>query len=150
MFMNLLLGLSTMIVCLFLQSLLFTIAIRYYLRNDYLLNSPSLLSTLILMKGLMLILVLGNLAQVAVWALLFEVLGEFQAFSVAFYHSAVNFATLGYGDLVMSEKHRLLGPLEAINGVIMIGISTAALMAAFNDAMQKKFDDSGEVNKPTL
>ena len=80
---------------------------------------------------------LGNLAQVAIWALVFQWLGEFERFTDAFYHSAVNFATLGYGDIVMSDKHRLLGPLEAINGVLMIGVSTAALMAAFQDAMKK-------------
>jgi hypothetical protein len=49
----------------------------------------------------------------------------------------VNFATLGYGDIVMSAKHKLLGPLESVNGVLMIGVSTAALMAAFQDAMRK-------------
>ena len=58
-------------------------------------------------------------------------LGEFTNLHEAIYHSAVNFATLGYGDIVMSEKHRFLGPLEAINGVLMIGVSTAALTAVF-------------------
>ena len=52
-------------------------------------------------------------------------------------NSAVNFATLGYGDIVMSVEYRLLGPLEAINGVLMIGVSTAALMTPFQDAMHK-------------
>ena len=84
-----------------------------------------------------LILVIGNLAQVTLWALLFLALEEFQQFSEAFYHSAVNFATLGYGDVVMSAPHKLLGPLEAINGALMIGMSTAALMSAFQDALQK-------------
>ena len=64
-------------------------------------------------------------------------LGEFEQFSEAFYHSAVNFATLGYGDVVMSDEHKLLGPIEAINGVLMIGVSTAALMSAVQDAMKK-------------
>ena len=126
-----------MVLCLLLQSLLFILVIRYYSRNEYLLNSPSFLSSLIVINGVMLLLVIGNLAQVAIWALLFLILAEFQTFSEAFYHSAVNFATLGYGDFVMSDQHKLLGPLEAINGVLMIGISTAALMAAFQDAMKK-------------
>jgi hypothetical protein len=37
----------------------------------------------------------------------------------------------------MSDKHKLLGPLQAINGVLMIGLSTAALMAFFEDAIKK-------------
>ena len=64
---------------------------------------------------------LGNLAQLTIWAVVFWLLGEFDSFVAAVYHSAVNFATLGYGDLVMSEQNRFLGPLEAINGVLMVG-----------------------------
>ena len=135
--MHLLFGLLTMVVCLLLQSLLLAVVIRYYSRNEYLVNNPSFWSTLAVIKGVMLLLVVGNLAQMAIWALLFLLLGEFQAFGEAFYHSAVNFATLGYGDIVMSAKHRLLGPLVSVNGVLMIGVSTAALMAAFQDAVKK-------------
>ena len=137
MLMNLLLGLPTMLLCLLVQSLLLVMAIRYYYRNEYLLNSPSFWSSLVVIKSIMLLLVVSNLVQVAVWAMLFQMLGEFQQFSEAFYHSAVNFATLGYGDVVMSDEHKLLGPLEAINGVLMIGISTAAMLGAFQDAVKK-------------
>jgi hypothetical protein len=41
----------------------------------------------------------------------------------------VNFTSLGYGDIVMSRERRLLGPLEAANGVLMLGMSSATLMA---------------------
>ena len=135
--MNLLLGLITMALCLLLQSLIFVKAIAYYSHHDYLLNNPSFLSSLGVINGVMLLLVVGNMAQIAIWAMLFTLLGEFHGFDDAFYHSAVNFATLGYGDIVMSERHRLLGPLEAVNGVLMIGVSTAALTASFQDAIKK-------------
>lgn len=137
MLMNLLIGLSTMVLCLLLQSLLLIVVIRYYSRREYLVNNPSFWSSLVVIKGVMLLLVIGNLVQIAIWALLFLLLGEFQEFGEAFYHSAVNFATLGYGDIVMSAEHKLLGALEAVNGVLMIGVSTAALMAAFQDAVKK-------------
>jgi len=137
MLMNLLLGLMTMALCLLLQSLILVKAITYYTRHDYLVNSPSLWSSLMVVNSVMLLLVVGNLAQIAIWAVLFSWVGEFQRFGDAFYHSAVNFATLGYGDIVMSDRHRLLGPLESVNGVLMIGVSTAALMAAFQDSIRK-------------
>jgi hypothetical protein len=137
MLINFLLGLPTMVLCLVLQSLLFVAAIRYYSRHDYLVNSPSLGSSLVVVNSVMLLLVIGNLAQVAIWAVLLHLVGEFHQFGDAFYHSAVNFATLGYGDIVMSDEHKLLGPIEAINGVLMIGVSTAVLMAAFQDAIKK-------------
>jgi len=137
MLFDLVLGLPTMALCLLTQSLIFIKAIRYYSRKDYLVKNPSFAASLLVVNGVMLLLVLGNFMQIAIWALLFRLVGEFQAFDAAFYHSAVNFATLGYGDIVMSERHRLLGPIESVNGVLMIGISTAALTAAFRDAMEK-------------
>ena len=71
-----------------------------------------------------------------IWAALFLLLGEFDDFSAALYHSAVNFATLGYGDIVMSERWRLLGPLEAANGILMFGVSTAVMTAAVLDVVK--------------
>ena len=126
-----------MVLCPLFQSVLLGAAIHYYTRHRYLSNSPSYTASLIVINVVMLLLVVGNMAQIALWAPLFQVLGEFDRFRDAFYHSAVNFAALSYGDLVMSEKHRLLGPLESVNGVIMIGVSTAFLMTAFQDALKK-------------
>jgi len=45
--------------------------------------------------------VLAHAIEVAVWALLFIICGEFQQFGAAYYHSAVNYSTLGYGDMIM-------------------------------------------------
>jgi len=137
MLINLFFGLSTMVLCLLLQAFLLISAIRYYAQHSHLLNNPSLWPSLAVIKGVMLLLVVGNLAQVMIWGLLFLLLDEFGQFSEAFYHSAVNFSTLGYGDIVMSAEYRLLGPLESINGALMIGVSTAVLMAAFQDVMKR-------------
>ncbi len=77
---------------------------------------------------LIMILLTGHLAQMAVWALAFMAAGEFGTFAVAFYHSAVNYTTLGYGDIVMSPRWRLLGPQEAASGTLAFGWSTAAIV----------------------
>jgi hypothetical protein len=75
----------------------------------------------------LLVIVAAQLVQIAAWAALFLGCGEFDDFSTAFYHSAVNFTTLGYGDIVMSPSWKLLGPLEAVAGLLMFGVSTAVL-----------------------
>lgn len=67
--------------------------------------------------------------QIAMWAWVFMLCGEFSTFAAAFYHSAVNFTTLGYGDFVMSEQWRILGPLEALNGMILLGLTSAIIFA---------------------
>jgi hypothetical protein len=77
----------------------------------------------------MVAMMFGTLVQVILWGVLFVWLGEFTELYEAVYHSAVNFASLGYGDIVMQKQWKLLGPLEAINGVLMLGMSAAALMA---------------------
>ena len=64
-------------------------------------------------------------------------LGEFDDFHTALYHSGVNFVTLGYGDIVMSERWRLLGPLEGANGILMFGVSTAVMTAAIFDLLKR-------------
>ena len=135
---NILYGLVVMAICLILQSLLMVLAIRHYARHQALMQSGSIGAGLLVVGSVMMVLVVGNLAQLSIWAALFQILGEFDHFGEAVYHSAVNFSTLGYGDIVMSEKHRILGPMEAINGVLMIGVSTAALTAAFQDVIKRK------------
>lgn len=137
MLLNLLYGLPVMVICLLLQAVMVAQAVRYYSRRQPVAEQSSFWTTMALISGVLFILVVGNLAQVLIWALLYHFLGEFSQFSQAVYHSAVNFTTLGYGDIVMSEKHRLLGPLEALNGVLMIGVSSAAFLFAFQDALNK-------------
>jgi hypothetical protein len=126
-------GLPTMAVCLVLQALIIIVAARIYIWPGPARRAPTFASSLGVMTAVMILLVAGNLLQMAVWAIVFVMLGEFAEFSEAFYHSAVNFATLGYGDIVMSAGRRLLGPLEAINGGLMIGVTSAALITAFQD-----------------
>lgn len=139
MLTNFLLGLPTMVLCLMLQTVLLVIVIRYLYNHSDLLEVASLWSSLVVINGVMLLLVIGNLGQIAIWALMFQMLDEFDDFGTAFYHSAVNFGSLGYGDIVMTEEHKLLGALEAINGVLMIGVSTAALMTVFQSVTRKLF-----------
>ena len=80
----------------------------------------------------LLLLFTGHMVQMTIWAMLFVYLGEFNDFLTAFYHSTVNFASLGYGDIVMSERWRLLGALEASNGVLMFGLSAGTLLAVMS------------------
>ena len=84
---------------------------------------------------------LAHLVEMALWAVLFVICGEFPQFGTAFYHSAVNFTTLGYGDVVMTPAWRLLGPLEAANGVLMFGVSTAMIFAVIQRLVHARFTD---------
>jgi len=81
-----------------------------------------------LLLGLLTVFVTMSV-QVAIWAMLFMLVGEFGDFMTAFYHSMVNFASLGYGDIVMGERWRLPGAMEASAGVLMFGLSAGAMLS---------------------
>jgi hypothetical protein len=131
----LLTALPVILLCLLLQAIFVARCLRYYarFRQDQQ-HDESRWRDILLLS--MVMLLLGNFVQMAIWAALFLLLGEFGDFATALYHSAVNFATLGYGDLVMSERWRLLGPLEAANGILMFGVSTAVMTAAVIDVVK--------------
>ena len=134
---NMLIGLLAMISCLLIQAALVVVVIRFYVNHQDLVDSPSFSGTLGMITAVMVLLVIGNFVQIILWGVLFMYLGEFTELTTAVYHSAVNFATLGYGDIVMSEERRILGPMQSINGVLMVGVSTAVMMSALQDAMQR-------------
>ena len=83
----------------------------------------------------------AHLIEIALWAVLLIICGEFQEFGNAFYHSAVNYTTLGYGDLLLTPSWRLLGPLEAANGALMFGVSTAIIFAVIQRLLLTRFED---------
>jgi hypothetical protein len=83
----------------------------------------------------------AHLIEIALWAGLFIICGEFQEFGFAYYHSAVNYTTLGYGDVIMSPAWKLLGPLEAADGSLMFGVSTAMIFAVIVRLVQARFED---------
>ncbi|MGE9269646.1 MAG: ion channel [Verrucomicrobiales bacterium] len=106
------------------------------------LGARPLQDTLLMARVLLRVLTV-HLVQMALWATAFLTVGEFEDFQTAFYHSAVNFASLGYGDIIMSERWRLLGALEAATGMMMFGVSTALLFAIISKIIRNRLDQAG-------
>lgn len=126
----LLIGSLTLIVNLAIQVTALVLVIRALIRRlDREGPDPSFGTDILMMGNVMAVLFAGHLLQFAIWAGLFQAIGEFADFETAFYHSVVNFTSLGYGDIVMSEHWRLLGALEAANGVLMFGLTTGGMMS---------------------
>ena len=85
--------------------------------------------------------IVAHLVEIALWAALFVMCGEFKSLATAYYHSAVNYTTLGYGDLIMTSSWKLLGPLEAGDGALMFGVSTAMIFTIAQRLAHAKFSD---------
>lgn len=88
-----------------------------------------------------LLMLVGIALEVALWALVFELCGEFGDFGTALYYSAGSFTTVGSGSIVLSPGWRLLGPIEAIAGMLMFGISTAVIFAVIQRLIHALFGD---------
>jgi hypothetical protein len=80
----------------------------------------------------------AHLMEIAAWALVFVLCGEFSDLAAAFYHSAVNYTSLGYGDVVMSASWKLLAPLETAAALLMFGVSTAIVFAVIQQLLQER------------
>jgi Ion channel len=72
-------------------------------------------------------LMAAHLLEVAIWALAYSLAGATPQGTENLYFAFVNYTTLGYGDIVPVARWRLLGPLTAMNGVLLFGWSTAVI-----------------------
>jgi hypothetical protein len=80
---------------------------------------------------------MATLLESAAWAATYIYVGSIQQFEEALYFSLVTYSTLGYGDVTLDSSHRLLSAFEAANGVIMLGWSTAIVVAVIQKVYTK-------------
>jgi Ion channel len=72
-------------------------------------------------------LMVAHLVEVAIWSIAYSFVAAAPRDSDDLYFAFVNYTTLGYGDVIPVARWRLLGPLTAMNGVLLFGWSTAVI-----------------------
>lgn len=87
-----------------------------------------------LIGGVVLLMFFVIVVEISVWAATYLLAGAIEEVETALYFSTVTFTTLGYGDILLSEKWRLLAAFEAVTGIIMFGLTTALLIAVVQRA----------------
>ena len=75
------------------------------------------------------LLVAGHFAEVLVWAITYDLVGAAPPGTDLVYFAFGNYTTLGYGDVIPVDQWRLLSPITALNGIMLIGWSTALIFA---------------------
>jgi hypothetical protein len=143
MLVPLLLGLALVASNVVVETFTVTIVVLYIDRT----SSKHALGTKLLrdsavMAAAMVLMFVGHLVQIAIWAIAFKELGEFESFRTALYHATVNFTTLGYGDIVMGDRWRLLGAIEAGAGMLMFGVSTAMFFPVLSKIFHQRLQDT--------
>ena len=81
------------------------------------------------------VLMAAHIAEVFVWSLAYMVVGIAPRGTDFIYFAFVNYTTLGYGDVIPIERWQLLGPMTAMNGVLLFGWSTAVIFAVLRKTM---------------
>ena len=87
------------------------------------------------------LLILIHLFEIAVWALFFwweKCLPDAES---SFYFSGVTYATLGYGDILLPKEWRMFGPLEALTGSLMVGLSIAFFFVIVSKSVLQRTDE---------
>jgi hypothetical protein len=77
----------------------------------------------------------AHIAEVFVWSLAYMMVGAAPPGTDFIYFAFVNYTTLGYGDVTPIERWQLLGPMTAMNGVLLFGWSTAVIFAVLRKTM---------------
>ena len=88
-----------------------------------------------------------HIFEILLWAAFYRWLC-FPLWESAFYFSTSSYATVGYGDIVLPQMWRTLGPLESIIGVLMCGLSASFLFAIVSRLVDRETKLSREPAKP--
>ena len=89
------------------------------------------------------VLMAAHYVEIAVWALFYSLLDIAPKDTDSFYFAFVNYTTLGYGDIIPVEYWRLLGPITAMNGVLLFGWSTAVIYDVLRNVARAILIDAG-------
>jgi hypothetical protein len=91
----------------------------------------------LVMVPTVLMLMMTHTLEVFVWALAYWLVEATPEGADRVYFAFVNFATLGYGDIVPVARWRLLGPITAMNGALLFGWSTAVIFEVLRRALRE-------------
>jgi hypothetical protein len=81
----------------------------------------------------------GHLVEIGLWAFALDMSGAVADASAAFYSSAGSYTTSG-SDVVLPPEWKLLGPFEAVTGMLMFGVSTAFIFAVIQRLIRARLE----------
>jgi Ion channel len=84
------------------------------------------------------VLMVAHLAEVLVWSFAYMIVRVAPPGTDLIYFAFVNYTTLGYGDVTPLERWQLLGPMAAMNGVLLFGWSTAVIFQVLRKTMMDR------------
>ena len=89
------------------------------------------------------VLMAAHLVEVSLWSVTYAIVDAVPDGTDHMYFAFVNYTTLGYGDITPTARWRLLGPMTAMNGVLLFGWSTAVIFEVLRRSMRDAGTDNG-------
>ena len=124
-------GLGMMVLTIIIHALFMTAGVKMARwRRSHFGNVTRESAKAVLISGLTVWMFLAIVIEVWLWALLYlfhPLFSTLPNLETAFYFSMVTFTTLGYGDVVLTGQWRILASIQAANGVIIFGWTTALI-----------------------
>ncbi len=108
-------------------------------------KSGPIRSATLVVKSTIAIIILHGLV-ILLWASFYR-LQCFRSWELAFYFSSSSYATVGYGDVILPSRWRLLGPLESMAGVLMCGVSVCLLFATITRLLDRDHPEARLLSK---
>jgi len=131
-----LVGGGTSLVNITIHALVMTIVVRVaQTASRKKISHPSLFLITVMIPTVS-VLMVTHAVEVVVWSLAYSMVDAAPADANLVYFAFVNYTTLGYGDVVPVERWQLLGPITAMNGVLMFGWSTAVIFEVLRKALR--------------
>jgi hypothetical protein len=118
-----------------IHALVMVVVIRVTRRADELATAYQTFRLIAVMIAAVTVLMIAHLAEILVWALIYTILGVAPEGADVVYFAFVNYTTLGYGDVTPVRRWNLLGPMTAMNGVLLFGWSTAVIFEVLRTAL---------------
>jgi hypothetical protein len=143
MLRQLLVGGAASLANIAIHALVMTIVVRVARAGVVQVKTHSSLLLIAVMIPTVSVLMLTHTSEVLVWSLVYWIFGAAPAGSDLAYFAFVNYTTLGYGDIVPAERWRLLGPITAMNGILLFGWSTAVIFEILRRTLEKILRASG-------
>ena len=127
MLRQLLVGAAASVCNIAIHALVMVIVIKVVRIADAMVTTHQTLRLIAVMSASVTVLMIAHLAEVLVWSLTYVIFGVAPDGADIVYFAFVNYATLGYGDVTPVVRWHLLGPMTAMNGVLLFGWSTAVI-----------------------
>jgi len=79
-----------------------------------------------------------HITETCIWATFYYTQELFKDFETSVYFSLTSYTTIGYGDVLLPERWRLVGAIEGVAGVLLCGVSTAFIFAVISAMFQMR------------